>query len=280
MFSFLHTFNPSPILFSVGPVHLYWYGLFMVLAVLSALGIAIYLAKFYNIKLETMVDLALYLIIGGLLGGRLYHVLLELPYYLASPTAIFKIWQGGLAIHGALIGGLLALFFFTKRHRATLNFLPFLAIVVTALPLGQAIGRWGNYFNQELFGLPTNLPWGIPISPANRPWPYLDSAYFHPAFLYESLGNLIIFILLIGLQFLSIKKNRLNNRFYLLLFSVYLIFYSVLRFFMEFLRIDSTPLFLGWRWPQLVSLFIILLCLLGWTLKPLFNNRFSRPLEK
>ena len=172
MFNFLHTFRPSPILISLGPINIYWYGVFIVLGVLFAIAVAIYLAKSSNLKPETILDLAVWLIIGGVIGARLYDAALEWSYFSAHPLDIFKVWQGGLAIHGAIIGGLLALWFYVKKYQH--NFWQLAAIIATSLPLAQAIGRWGNYFNQELFGNPTNLTWGIPIDLAHRPWQYLN----------------------------------------------------------------------------------------------------------
>jgi len=258
MFNFLHTFNPSPILATVGPINIYWYGFFILLAALAALAVSLYLAKLYNIKTDIIIDLAFWLIIGGLIGARLYDVLLELPYYLANPLDIFKVWQGGLAIHGGIIGGGLALYFYVKKYNY--NFWQLSAIAVTVLPLGQAIGRLGNYFNQELFGYPTDLPLGIPIDMVHRPWQYFDYNYFHPTFLYELIGNLIIFLILFILHYLYIKKNK-TNAFYLVLLVLYFLLYSFLRFFLEFIRIDATPVIFGLRFPQIISLLIIFLSL-------------------
>lgn len=259
MFNFLHTFNPSPVMAAIGPVNIYWYGFFILLAAAAALLICLYLAKLYQIKADVIIDLAFWLIISGLAGARLYAVLLELPYFLANPLSIFKIWQGGLAIHGAIIGGLLALWLYAKKNN--FNFFQLAGIIITALPLGQAIGRWGNYFNQELFGYPTALPWGIPIVPANRPLDYLNAQYFHPAFLYESLGSLLIFVILFTAHYLMIKKNKTSGSGYVSLFISYFLAYSILRFSLEFIRLDPAPVLFGLRFPQLASLLIIFLSL-------------------
>ena len=271
LINFLHTFNPSPILISLGPVHIYWYGFFIVLGVLAALTVASSLAELSGFKKAVIWDLAFWLIIGGLIGARIYHVFLELPYYLANPLSIIKIWQGGLAIHGAIIGGLIALWLFSKKYQH--DFWQLAAIISTALPLAQAIGRWGNFFNQELYGRPTSLPWGIPIDPAHRPWQYLNYDYFHPTFFYESIGNLIIFLILISFQAWIIKKNKISTLRYELCVMSYAILYSLLRFSAEFIRIDSTPVIFGLRFPQIISLLIIILCLIYFALKA---GRFSR----
>ncbi|MDP2708968.1 MAG: prolipoprotein diacylglyceryl transferase [bacterium] len=252
MINFLHTFQPSPILAALGPINIYWYGLFIMLGLLAALTAAVYLAGLHGLKKEVVIDLAVWLTIGGLIGARAYDIGLEWRYFSAHPADILKIWQGGLAIHGAIIGGLIALWLFSKKYGHSLWQLA--ALAATALPLGQAIGRWGNYFNQELFGYPTGLPWGIPIDLARRPWQYLNYQYFHPTFLYESLGSLLIFTVMIFLHY-----KRAEN--YKLRVMSYLFMYSILRFSTEFIRIDETPSLFGLRFPQLISLAAIFLCL-------------------
>jgi len=259
MINFLHTFNPSPILFSFGPINFYWYGFFILLGALAALTVSLYLAKLYNIKTEIIIDLTFWLILGGIIGARIYDILLEWSYFSNHLIDIFKVWQGGLAIHGGIIGGGIALYFYIKKYNY--NFWQLAAIAVTVLPLGQAIGRIGNYFNQELFGYPTSLPWGIPIDIIHRPLQYFDYSYFHPTFLYESIGNLIMFLILISLQIWIVKKQKFSQFNYLLYVASYAILYSLLRFFTEFIRVDTTPVVLGLRFPQLVSLLIILLIL-------------------
>ncbi|HTW96598.1 MAG TPA: prolipoprotein diacylglyceryl transferase [Candidatus Methylomirabilis sp.] len=259
MFNFLHYFTPAPILVSFGPLRVYWYGLFVVLGVLAALTVSLKLAKRLGFSPNKLFDLSFWMIIAGIIGARLYHVALEWPYYAAHPANIVKVWQGGLAIHGALLGGFLALGFFIWKEK--INFWQLAAIFAPGIALGQAIGRWGNYFNQELFGKPTNLPWGIPIEIINRPAQYLSAEFFHPTFLYESLGDLAIFFILLWLVFRLLKKNSAN---YKIIFLTYLILYSLLRFSLEFLRLDATAYVFGFRWPQIFSalIFIISIALL------------------
>jgi len=256
MINFLHTCQPNPILISFGPIHIYWYGLFIVLGALTAILVIFKLADYYKIRRETIIDLAFWLIIGGIIGARIYHVLLEIPYYLKHPLDIFKIWQGGLAIHGGILAGLIVIWIFSKKHQH--NFWLLTSLVVPGLALAQAIGRWGNYFNQELFGKPTNLSWGIPIDLMNRPVNYTSYQFFHPAFLYESIGNFLIFLILIACYIWIIKKNKFNDYCYVLCVMCYMISYSLLRFFMEFIRLDPTYVILGLRFPQIISLLIIL----------------------
>lgn len=255
MFNLLHTFHPNPILISFGPITIYWYGLFIVLGIISALAISLKLANYYRISKNALIDITFWVIVGGVIGARIYHVFLELPFYLNHPLNIFKIWQGGLAIHGAIIVGLVITWFMAKKNK--LNLLHLSALFVPGLALAQAIGRWGNYFNQELYGLPSNLPWSIPIDITNRLPGFYNFKFYHPTFLYESIGSLLIFFILIYLHYLKYKKQK--NISSLTIVAVYLIAYSLLRFSLEFIRIDPTPEIAGWRWPQIISLFIILL---------------------
>lgn len=257
MLGFLHTFQPQAILFSYGPLTIHWYGLFIVSGILAALAISFWLARHYDINPDLIFDLSFWLIIGGIAGARLYDIFLQLPYYYGHPGQILAIWKGGLAIHGAILAGLAIIWFFSKRHK--IDFWRLSSLLVPGLAIGQAIGRWGNYFNQELFGLPTNLPWGIPIDLANRPWQYIDSIFFHPTFLYESLGCLAIGLILIIWNVRSGKKKADKNAFYVCSVSAYMILYSLLRFSLEFIRIDDAPIIAGLRWPQIASLILIFL---------------------
>lgn len=261
MFNWLHTFSPQPVLLAFGPVTIYWYGLILVLAMVVGILVAVKVAKLYKIKSEVILDLSFWLLIGGLLGARLYHVGLEWDYYSINLWDIFKVWQGGLAIHGGIFGGLAALIIFAKRRG--LDFWLLSAIVTPALAFGQAIGRWGNYFNQELFGQPTNLPWGIPINPTNLPPAYIDglSRYFHPTFLYESIFCLALGGFLLLAHKLAKAEKNLNANMQVITLS-YLIFYSVARFILEEIKIDPTPMIGNWRWPQVISMAIMIIALL------------------
>lgn len=260
MFNFLHTFQPQPILLSFGSITIYWYGFFIVLGITAALLITFKLAKHYQILPDTVFDLAFWLIIGGIIGARLYDIGLNLPYYLDHPLQTLKIWQGGLAIHGAIFAGLIIIYLFARRLK--IRFWKLTALIVPGLALAQAIGRWGNYFNQELFGLPTAQPWGIPINLLNRPLNYLSFKYFQPTFLYESLGCLIIFFLLLIINVYYIKKEPLRDQFYIWSVALYMISYSILRFSLEFIRLDETPIVFNLRWPQIISLLIIIISVL------------------
>lgn len=268
MLNIIHTFQPDAILFSWGLFTVYWYGLMIVLGITVALFISNLLNKFYGLSNNQLLDTSFYLIVFGIFGARLYDVFLELPHYLNNPLQILKIWEGGLAIHGAIITGLAVLYFSAKHYKV--SFWRLSSLFVPGLAIGQAIGRWGNYFNQELFGKPTIQPWGIPISIENRPWQYLNENYFHPTFLYESVGCLLIGILLFILNFYFIQKAKLTEKFFIWSTVLYMVLYSILRFGLETIRIDKAPVFLGWRWPQIVSLLIII------SFFHLFNKTYVR----
>lgn len=252
MVNFLHTFTPQTVAITLGPLNIYWYGICIVIAIISAMLVSYFFWKRNGGNQDNFLDLSVHIIIGGLLGARIYDCLLNLPYYLSYPLEFFKVWHGGMAIHGAIIGGLLAIILYTRIKN--INFLSTITIVILGLPLGQAIGRWGNYFNQELFGLPTNLPWGIPITQELRPENYLSNSYFHPTFLYESLLCFILFLVILFIK--QKKENSKNNN--LLIISTYLISYGIIRFLLELIRVDQTPELFGLRTPQVASLTFII----------------------
>lgn len=244
-------------MFSLGPLQINWYGFFVSLAMLVALFITLKIGEKRKIQKEIILDLFFWVIVFGVLGARLYDVILELPFYLKNPGQIIKIWEGGLAIHGGIIAGLLVIIFFAKKTK--ISFWKLAAISAPGLALAQAIGRFGNYFNQELFGLPTTLPWGIPITQINRPLEFLGETYFHPTFIYESLGSLIIFGILTFITYKQLKtKKEGKSSFDILLVTLYMLLYSILRFSLEFIRIDYSPLIFGLRTPQVISLIMAL----------------------
>ncbi len=289
MFNFLHTFTPQPILLQLGWLKIYWYGIFVVLGVVVGLVVVLKIAQRLGISSDEVYNLGFYLIIFGIIGGRIYAVILDLPFYLKNPWEIIAVWHGGLAIHGVIIGGLITLLIYnipltlalSPKGRGRLrNFWQWADILAPAIALGQAIGRWGNYFNQEIFGKPTDLPWGIPIAFQNRPFEYLSSQYFQPTFLYESLLNGFNFLILILIfRFFrhpepAYRQGRLDSGSHEsetlkqvqsdkvgFIFLIYLINYSIIRIAMEFLRLDTTPVIWGIRLPILVSGVVIVLSL-------------------
>lgn len=284
--NFWHNFSPEPILFSYGFLTIRWYGVFIALALAAGVWVFYWLNKKIGImKNDDVFDLAFWLAVGGIVGARAYEVfILAWPYYRENLWAIGKIWEGGLAIHGAIIGGLAVLAWWSWRHSLPLPrgdqegfaFWRLADLIAVVLPLGQAIGRWGNYFNQELFGRPTSAPWGIFIAPPNRPPDFINFTYFHPAFLYESILDLALFVAL-WLLFSPFIRWRLrggNNTG--LLVALYFIGYGLIRFLMEFIRIDPAPLLFGLRLPQWVSLALIVAGFIVIFVK-LIKNRIIEP---
>ncbi|MCX6785143.1 MAG: prolipoprotein diacylglyceryl transferase, partial [Candidatus Komeilibacteria bacterium] len=166
------------------------------------------------------------------------------------PWAILKIWQGGLAIHGALAGGFLAVVVWAHRNKESVW--QYLDLLALSLPLGQAIGRWGNYFNQELFGQPTTSWWGIYIEAINRPDGWVNFSTFQPVFLYESLLSLALF------WWLWHKRASGQGA----VVGWYLIGYGIIRFVLEFIRLDQVEGLLGLRWPQIISLVMVIVGLI------------------
>ena len=231
--------SPGPIIFEVGSIAIRWYGLLIASAVLIGVTLSQYLAKKRSVNPDLMADLAIWLVVGAIPGARLYYVTFQWQQYSQRPWwHTLAIWEGGIAIHGAIIGGTIATIIFARLNRISLWQL--LDLVAPSLILGQAIGRWGNFFNSEAFGKPTDLPWKLYIAPRYRPIELIQSEYFHPTFLYESLWNLSIFALLIALFFWGLKnRDRLKTG---TLAAVYLIGYSLGRVWIEWLRTDSLML--------------------------------------
>ncbi len=250
--------SPGPIFVKIGPITIRWYGLLIATAVLIGVILSQYLAKRRNVNPELIGDLSIWLVIAAIPAARLYYVLFEWSEYARHPERIIAIWQGGIAIHGAILGGLVASIIFAKLKRV--SFWQLADLVSPSLILGQAIGRWGNFFNSEAFGAPTNLPWKLYIPPERRPPDLIGFEYFHPTFLYESLWDLMVFALLIFLFFRDLRgKPRLKTG---TLFMVYLAAYSLGRLWIEGLRTDS--LMLGpLRIAQVVSFIGIVLGLAG-----------------
>jgi phosphatidylglycerol---prolipoprotein diacylglyceryl transferase len=256
--------SPGPVALQFGPLSIRWYGVLMALAMAVGLWLAYRDAKRRGLDPESFLKAAELGLLGALVGARLYYVLFNLDYYSQFPRKILAVWEGGLAIHGGIIGGLLVGGGYAWRRR--LPVLKFLDVAAPSLVLGQAIGRWGNYFNEEAFGTPTSLPWKLYISPSHRPLLYAQEDYFHPAFLYESLWDVGVFIVLVAL--LRKRLARAPGA----LFLAYVGLYSAGRFVTEAIRTD--PLMLGpLRVAQLVSLIGVAMAVVG---VPLLLRR-SRP---
>ncbi|MDO8451413.1 MAG: prolipoprotein diacylglyceryl transferase, partial [bacterium] len=221
MINFLHTFQPSRVLFELGPLTVYWYGFLYMVALAVGLFVTRWIARKRGIATPWLFDIALWMFLGGIAGARLWYVLLIEPlHFFSYPFEVVAFWNGGLAIHGGIIGAVLVLWFWTKRHG--LNPLSLADLFAPALALGQAIGRWGNYFNQELHGGLTNLPWGIPVEFGNASAGVSAVAYVHPTFLYESFLDLILFGLLAWFVLRVPRPGRVA--------AMYIAGYAVIRF--------------------------------------------------
>ena len=270
--------SPGPLVFQLGPLAVRWYGLLIATAVLLGLLLAMQLGRRRGIDPNLIADLLPVLVAGAVIGARAYYVALEWRQYQGHWLDALAIWRGGIAIHGALIGGSLATVLFCRWRRQP--FWPLLDVLVPAVALGQAIGRWGNFFNSEAFGLPTELPWKLSIPIQNRPIEFLNAETFHPTFLYESLWNLGVLALLLAL-FRAASRGRIRLPAGALS-CVYLMAYSSGRVWIEALRLDplcllSDPPFCqgGLRMAQLVSLLLICAGALG--LWWLYDQRRALP---
>lgn len=219
--------------FSIFGIDVMWYGILMALGMIIGTLLAIKEGKRVGIKEDDILDLAIVAIPSGLIGARLYYVMFNWDYYSQNISQILNFRGGGMAIHGALIGGILAGYLFSRYKK--MSFFKLADTVIIGVPLAQAIGRWGNFINQEAHGGPTNLPWGIMV----------NGEKVHPTFLYESIWNIGIFIFL----WIFRKKKQYEGEVIVL----YTILYSLGRFFIEGLRTDS--LMIGpFRMAQVISL--------------------------
>lgn len=241
---------------SIGSFHIYWYSVLIALGIIIGLYLLIKEAKKQNISKDTIIDIAFYTIIWGIIGARIYYVIFNIKPYLSNPLSILYIWEGGLAIYGGIIGGFITLIYQTKKKNIKLSKLT--DMIVPSLILAQAIGRWGNFFNQEAHGSIVSLEFLKKLHLPNFiiKGMYINGKYYHPTFLYESLWCLLGFILLI------IIRKLYNKRKDGTLTYIYLIWYGIGRFFIESLRTDS--LYLGiFRISQIVSIIIIIIGIIG-----------------
>ncbi|MDW7674598.1 MAG: prolipoprotein diacylglyceryl transferase [Bacillota bacterium] len=232
---------PNPIAFEIGPLAIRWYGILISTAILLGTILVLKEAERFKLNQDKILNLIIIVLPAAFVGARLWYVIFNWSYYSAEPSQIIQVWNGGLAIHGGLIGGILAGYWYSRI--AKFHFLQLADIFAPSIILGQAIGRWGNYFNQEAYGYETNLPWAM----------YIDGAYRHPTFLYESLWNVGVFVFLLWLRR---KKDILVGE----VFLAYIALYSLGRLFIEGLRTDS--LMIGpFRTAQLVSLTVIIVAI-------------------
>jgi phosphatidylglycerol:prolipoprotein diacylglycerol transferase len=230
--------------FNIGPLTIRFYAIIIIFGAILGSWLAARLAKRAGRDPEIILDILPWLLIGGIIGARLWHVFtpsgsnqamgITTENYLRNPIEILKIWKGGLGIPGGVIGGALTLIIYCKAKK--LNFLEWSDYIAPGLLIGQAIGRWGNFVNQEVYGGPSNLPWAITIDPPYRMPGFEQIAKYHPLFLYESLLNLLAAGLLVLINRTWRKKLFTGD-----LFLMYLVLYPTIRFFLEFLRLDPSP---------------------------------------
>ena len=246
------------VFFSLGGITIYWYSITMLLGILTGIYIAMKEAKKQHLN-DYLDNLIFYLILFGIIGARLYYVIFEFEVYKYNLIDIFKVWEGGLAIYGAVIAGALVVIYYSKKHKQSI--IKTTDILVPGLIIGQAIGRWGNFFNQEAHGYAVSLSvlkkQNIPAFIINGM--HINGSYYLPTFLYESIWCLLGFIILLIIRKLSKEKEGMVT-------STYFIWYGVGRFIIEGLRTDS--LYIGnIRVSQLVSLILILIGIVGIIIK-------------
>ena len=230
--------------FNIGPLTIRFYAILIILGAIAGAWLAARQAKKHGEDSEIVLDLLPWLLIGGIIGARLWHVFtpsasniaqgVTTENYLKNPIEILKMWKGGLGIPGGVIGGALALIIYTKARK--LSFWQWADFIAPGLLIGQAIGRWGNFVNQEVYGRPSNLPWAITIDPQFRIRGFEFVEKYHPLFLYESLLNLL------GAGVLLWVDRKFKDKLFKGdIFFGYLIWYSTVRFALEFLRLDPSP---------------------------------------
>ena len=240
----------NPVFLDLGVIQVYWYSVFILLGFLVGGTLALWEAKKWEISEDFMINLFFYIIIFAFLGARIYYILFNLEYYMNDPISMIKVWEGGLAIHGGIIACTIFIIFYTKKYKVdTLRILDILAV---SLIIGQAIGRWGNFLNGEAYGPATTLSFlkGLHLPQFIIDGMFINGTYYQPTFLYESIGCLIGFIVL--LIFRRRKHTKVGH-----VTALYLIWYGVLRFFIESLRQDS--LMLGdFKMAQIVSIVLVI----------------------
>ena len=240
--------------FSIGPITIYWYSVTMLLAVLTGIYLALKESKKVNMH-SFISDLITYVIIFGIVGARLYYVIFNFESYKHNLLSIFTVWQGGIAIYGAILGGLLAIILLAKKQKQSI--IKTTDIIVPGLLLAQAIGRWGNFFNGEAYGSEVTLDFLKALHLPNFiiEGMYINGTYYHPTFLYESIWCIIGVILLIVIRKLTKRKKGIIT-------YSYFIWYGIGRTYIEGLRTDS--LYLGdFRVSQIVSIILIVIGIIG-----------------
>lgn len=240
----------DPVAFTIGPLSVHWYGIIMG----TAFFIGTYLARYHVRRIgydpDHVLNMVVWIIPAAIVCARAYYVIFEWDYYKDHLADVIAVWKGGLAIHGGLIGGLVAGTLYARKHN--LPFLLFGDAMIPSVILGQAIGRWGNFINQEAHGGEVSAEFMSYFPAFIRNQMYIDGQYYHPTFLYESLWNLLVFGILLAILY---RFKKFDGQ---VLFS-YMILYSLGRFFIEGMRTDSLMIGDTIRVAQLISLLLILL---------------------
>lgn len=231
----------DPIAFAIGPLEIRWYAVFIVTGIMLAVLLCSWLTKQRGEDPEIILDMAPWVVFGAIIGARLYYVILEWERFGDDPLGALNFRSGGLTIHGAIIAGALVIWVYSRLRGDSPWF--WVDIIAPGVALGQAVGRWGNWANQEAFGTPTDLPWAVTIDPSRRPPAYEEFATFHPTFLYESIFNLVFAMALSWLVVKGPGFRWFRNGFVL---GIYLIGYGLVRLPLESIRTDS--LYIG-PWP-------------------------------
>ena len=249
--------SPSFSSFSVGPLTIHFYALCIITGIAAAIWIGRKRYANQGGNPDDVSEVAIWAVPFGIIGGRIYHVITSPAQYFGAngnPVDALRIWEGGLGIWGAISLGTVGAYLYFRTHKTTLNFRQLLDSLAPGVVVAQAIGRIGNYFNQEVFGKPTELPWGLEIDPVNRPDGFESYATFHPTFLYELLWCLVVAVLLIKLPgFLKQITSKQGD-----IFALYILGYTLGRVWIESLRIDEANLILGLRLNIWVSLIVLI----------------------
>ncbi|MGJ7920225.1 prolipoprotein diacylglyceryl transferase [Neobacillus sp. LXY-4] len=243
----------DPIAISLGPLQVHWYGVIIGTGIALALWLAMREGDRRGLPKEAFPDLMIWAIPIAIISARIYYVIFEWDYYAVHPADIPKIWNGGIAIHGALIGSVATAYFFTKKNN--ISFWKLADIAAPSIILGQAIGRWGNFINQEAHGGEVSRTFlenlFLPDFIINQM--YINGTYYHPTFLYESIWNLAGVFILLGLRKVNLRRGEI--------FLAYIVWYSIGRFFVEGLRTDSLMLTENLRMAQTISIGLIILAI-------------------
>lgn len=246
------------IAFSIYGISVYWYGIIMAIAMLVAIVCAnkLFNCTYPECKKDIILEFSPLIIMFGVLFARLYFCILNPHYYFTHPIKIFDIREGGLSIHGGIIGGILSVLFIIKKYN--IKFFKIIDPIACSTFLGQAIGRWGNYFNSEAYGFPVaGQNWGVFIPQSRRIKGYSQYDLFHPTFLYESVLDFLSFLILLLIY------KKIGKRYNGLIFFLYMIFYSVIRFYIEKIRIDSTLNIGNMPIAQLISIILFAIGIIG-----------------